>query len=81
MSNFADGILIVCHIKGEIHYLAGDINGDHQAMKSSNRRVEVIGGTVAGTLTGGPVGAVVGSIAGGTTMDGIITGVDSTVHD
>jgi hypothetical protein len=50
-------------------------------MKSSSRTVGVIGGGVGGFLVGGPPGAIVGGVSGGAAMDGIITGVDSAVHD
>lgn len=80
VSDFADGIPVVGHIKGGIHYAVGDKKGGDAAMKSSSRTVGVFGGAIAGTLTGGPVGGVMGGIAGGVAMDGITTGVESSIH-
>ena len=81
VSDFADGVPVVGHVKGGIHYACGDEEGGDNAMKSASRSVGVIGGGIAGGLVGGPVGAVAGGIAGGAAMDGITTGVDSLVHD
>ena len=81
VSDFADGVPVVGHVKGGIHYACGDKEGGDSAMKSASRTVGVIGGGVAGGLVGGPVGAVAGAIAGGVAMDGITTGVDSAVHN
>ena len=80
-SDFADGVPVVGHVKGGIHYACGDKEGGDSAMKSASRPVGVIGGGVAGGLVGGPAGAVAGAIAGGVAMDGITTGVDSAVHN
>ena len=81
VSDFADGVPVVGHVKGGIHYACCDEEGGDNAMKSASRSVGVIGGGIAGGLVGGPVGAVAGGIAGGVAMDGITTGVDSLVHD
>lgn len=80
LSNVANAVPVVGHVKGAIHYAAGDKEGGHQAMKSSSRSIGVIGGGVGGFFVGGPVGAVAGGIAGGVALDGLTTGVDSLVH-
>ncbi len=33
----ADGVPVVGHVKGVIHYAVGDTEGGHQAMRSSTR--------------------------------------------
>ncbi len=81
MSDLADGIPVVGHIKGGVHYACGDVDGGDSAMKSASRTVGVIGGGIVGGVLGGPVGAVAGGIAGGAALDGITTGIDSAVHD
>ena len=80
MGSLADGIPVVGHVKGVIHYAAGDKEGGDQAMKSASRTVGVVGGGAVGLLVGGPVGAITGGVVGGAAMDGITTGVDSAVH-
>lgn len=80
LSDMADGLPVVGHIKGGIHYACGDGAGGDKAMKSASRTTGVIAGGIIGTVTGGPVGAVAGGIAGGVAMDGITTGVESAVH-
>ncbi|GMT11644.1 hypothetical protein PFISCL1PPCAC_2941, partial [Pristionchus fissidentatus] len=80
LSNVADGIPIVGHVKGAIHAVAGDFPGARNAIKSANRSVGVVSGGVVGFLTLGPIGAVAGGIAGGAAIDGIQTGVESAVY-
>ncbi|GMS80374.1 hypothetical protein PENTCL1PPCAC_2549, partial [Pristionchus entomophagus] len=80
LSNVADGIPIVGHVKGAIHAAAGDFPGARNAIKSANRSVGVVSGGVVGFLTLGPLGAVAGGIAGGAALDGIQTGVESAVY-
>lgn len=77
--SLADGIPIVGHIKGGIHYALGDEAKGAQSMKSASRTVGVIGGGVGGFFVGGPAGSVAGGIAGGAAVDGIVTGIDSAV--
>ncbi|KAJ7351755.1 hypothetical protein OS493_035697 [Desmophyllum pertusum] len=79
-SDMLDGLPVVGHVKGLIHYRLGDKEGGDKAMKAASRTVGVIAGGVGGFLVGGSVGAVAGGIAGGAAMDGVITGVDSAVH-
>ncbi len=81
VSNIVDGVPVVGHVKGVVHYACGDKDGGDNAMKSASRTVGVIGGGAVGGLLGGPVGAVAGGISGGALLDGITTGVDSAVHD
>ena len=79
-SAFVDGIPVMGHVKGVVHYFWGDKDGGHQAMKSASRTAGIIGGGAAGFLVGGPVGAVGGGVGGGFVMDGTTTVVDSAVH-
>ena len=76
-----DGIPVVGHLKGAIHYATGDDSAGDKAMKAASRSAGVVAGGTAGFIVGGPVGAVVGGIAYGAAMDGIITGADSAVHE
>lgn len=80
LNDVADGIPVVGHVKGGIHYACGDKQGGDKAMKSSSRTIGVVAGGVGGMVVAGPVGAVAGGIAGGQAMDGITTGIDSAVH-
>jgi len=72
VSDVADGIPGVGHVKGSVHYILGDKEAGDNAMKSASRTTAVIGGAAFG----GPAGA----IAAGAAMDGITTGIDSAVH-
>ena len=80
VSNFADGVPGVGHVKGAIHYAAGDTAGGDNAMKAASRTTGAIVGVAGGLIVGGPVGAVAGGIAGAAVVDGITTGIDSAVH-
>ena len=81
VSDFVDGVPVVGHTKGVIHYACGDVEGGNRAMKSSSRTTGVIIGGIGGFAVGGPVGAAAGGVAGGAAMDGITTGIDSAVHN
>lgn len=37
MSNVADGVPVVGHVKGAIHYAVGDSDGGARAMRSATR--------------------------------------------
>ncbi|XP_037052470.1 uncharacterized protein LOC119086000 [Bradysia coprophila] len=65
----ADGIPVVGHFKGGIHYLVGDKEGGHRAMKSATRTTGVMAGGVGGFFLGGPPGAIAGGIYGGVVTD------------
>ena len=81
VSNFADSVPVVGHVKGGIHYACGDKDGGDNAMKAASRTTGAVAGGVGGFLVAGPPGAVAGGIGGATAMDLITTGVDSAVHD
>ncbi|ETO35039.1 hypothetical protein RFI_02035 [Reticulomyxa filosa] len=79
VNNFVDGIPVVGHIKGGIHYACGDNKGGDAAMKSASKTTGAVIGGVIGAVSGGPGGAVIGAISGSNIMDGIITGCDSAI--
>ena len=81
LSDTADAVPGVGHVKGGIHYACGDTEGGNKAMKSSSRTTGVIGGGVLGFVAGGPAGAAAGGVAGGLAMDSLTTGIDSVAHD
>jgi len=75
-----DGTPVVGHLKGAIHYAVGDTEGGDQVMRSASRTIGVIGGGVVGIAGGGPAGMVAGGALGGAAADGIITGIESSIH-
>lgn len=77
----ADGIPVVGHAKGVIHYACGDTDGGNKAMRSATRTTAVMGSGAAGFVVGGPVGAVALGIAGGASYDTTATVIDSAVND
>ena len=79
-SDCANGVPVVGHIKGGIHYACGDKDGGDNAMKSASRSTGVFIGGAVGGLVAGPFGAITGGVTGGAALDGITTGVDSAVH-
>ncbi|GBP13553.1 hypothetical protein EVAR_6901_1 [Eumeta japonica] len=79
------------HVKGLVHYLAGDIDEGNKAMREATRTTVVIGAGVAGSVAG-PAGAALGAAAGGMLMDsatsivtnepqGIFENIDNIVED
>uniref|UniRef100_A0A1I7T3A4 EF-hand domain-containing protein n=1 Tax=Caenorhabditis tropicalis TaxID=1561998 RepID=A0A1I7T3A4_9PELO len=73
LSNFADGVPVVGHVKGAIHHAVGDHEGGNKALVAATRTTGVMAGGAAGFLIGGPVGAVAGGIASGGALDGAAT--------
>ena len=84
-----DNTPAVGHVKGIIHYAAGDIKKGDQCMKGASRSAVVLTATV---LTGGAAAPVYGvaatavaagsaSVVSGAGMDAITTAIDSHVHD
>ena len=78
ITGMANGVPVVGHIKGAVHYAMNDKEKGDEAMKTASRTVGVIAGGIIGSLAG-PVGAVSGGIAGGALMDGLTTGIESAV--
>ena len=83
-----DGIPLVGHIKGLGHYVIGDFNGGHNAMKRSSRTTVVIlsgyfactimiptTATMEATITASSIG----SIIGGLSMDTLITLLENVI--
>lgn len=75
--NLANGVPLLGHIKGGIHYSLGDPVGGDAALKAASHTSSVMAGAAAGLLLGGPVGAVALGIGSGAAMDATITAVDS----
>lgn len=69
ISNLVNGIPIVGHIKGVIHYSVGDKDGGNKAMYQSTRASAVMAGAVVGGVIGGPAGAVGGAVYAGCLSD------------
>jgi hypothetical protein len=80
VSDFADMIPVVGHVKGGIHYAVGDKENGDNSMKAASRSTGVVAGGVGGFFVGGPVGAVAGGVTGGLLLDGVITSADSLAH-
>ncbi|XP_063878236.1 uncharacterized protein LOC135110173 [Scylla paramamosain] len=80
-SSCADGIPVVGHVKGVVHYAMGDVDKGNRSMEISTRNVAVLG---AGIVTGGlGAGVAVGAAAGigaGVAYDATATIVDNTVN-
>ncbi|XP_039621511.1 uncharacterized protein LOC120536989 [Polypterus senegalus] len=76
MNGAVDSLPVVGHVKGTVHYICGDKEGGHNAMKAATRTTGVMAGGVGGFLVGGPVGATVGGMMGGLAMDDAITCAD-----
>ena len=73
INGFLDGIPVVGHIKGGIHYLSGNSEAAVRSWKAATRVLAVtVGGILAG-IAGGPGAAAGGGIGGGVIMDAIIT--------
>lgn len=69
LSSTADGIPVVGHFKGVIHYAMGDDEKGDRSMVSATRTTSVMAGGAGGFLLGGPVGAIAGGVASGNAYD------------
>lgn len=76
-----DGIPVVGHVKGVVHYAMGDNEKGHRSMESATRTTAVVG---VGIATGGlGAGLAVGAAAGigtGFAYDGTATAIDYAVN-
>lgn len=77
ISNMLNGIPVVGHVKGVVHYVTGDSEAGNRAMCESTRSSLVMGGGVVG-LIGGPAGAVAGAMAAGALTDCVTSVVTGT---
>ncbi|KAI9324578.1 hypothetical protein DFJ73DRAFT_915618 [Zopfochytrium polystomum] len=75
-----DGMPVIGHVKGGIHYALGQQDRGDQSMKAASRTVGVLGGGVGGFLVGGPLGAAVGGVSGGAAVDCLATGIHSATR-
>lgn len=77
VDSFINGIPLVGHIKGGMHYATGDIEGGRTAMKAATRTSAVVAGGVVGFSILGPVAAVCGGAISGLASDAVITAYDT----
>lgn len=77
--NLVNGVPLLGHIKGGIHYAFGDTGGGDAALKAASHTSGVMVGGAVGFVVGGPVGAVGLGIGGGAAMDATITVVDTQI--
>lgn len=87
-SSCADGIPVVGHAKGIVHYAMGDVDKGNKSMEASTRTTAVLG---VSALTGGlGAGVAAGAAAGigtgitydatATIVDDVVNGEDATLH-
>ena len=81
-SRVADGLPVVGHVKGVVHYAMGDTEKGHQSMISASRSTAVL---TANLLTGGVGGGIVArkmaGVGSGVAFDGAHSFIDSAVKD
>ncbi|PIC54233.1 hypothetical protein B9Z55_003568 [Caenorhabditis nigoni] len=77
LSNFADGIPVIGHIKGVIHHIAGDHEGGSKALAAATRTTAVMLAGATGFVIGGPAGAFAGGVGAGGGFDAAVTLVSS----
>ncbi|XP_044583053.1 intersectin-2-like isoform X11 [Cotesia glomerata] len=68
LSNIADSIPVVGHVKGIVHYAVGDSEGGNKAMYQATRTSVVLGAGAAGSLAG-PAGAAAAAMYAGALTD------------
>jgi hypothetical protein len=73
INGLANGIPVVGHAKGAIHYMCGDKEGGNQAMNAATRSIVVGGGGIVGFCTAGPAGTALAGAAAGMGYDTMVT--------
>eukprot|EP00118_Oscarella_pearsei_P014350 m.122473 g.122473 ORF g.122473 m.122473 type:complete len:463 (+) comp37785_c0_seq1:239-1627(+) len=84
LEDLLDSLPVVGHVKGAIHYATGDREHGDKCMKDASKSTVSIGAMVAVAGTGGAAAPLVAgavAVTSSTVMDGVITGIDSAVHD
>ncbi|XP_063851226.1 uncharacterized protein LOC135094787 isoform X1 [Scylla paramamosain] len=80
-SSCADGIPVVGHVKGVVHYAMGDVDKGNRSMEASTRGVAVLGaGIVTGGLGAGVAAGAAAGIGAGVAYDATATIVDDAVN-
>jgi hypothetical protein len=80
LSQTANSVPIVGHVKAGIHKVCGDDKGASEAFKASTRTTAVIAGAAGGFCLGGPPGAIAGGMAGGIGADSTISVVQQSPY-
>lgn len=78
LSNAVDGIPVIGHVKGALHYAFKDEDGGDKAMMSATRSTLVMGAGVSGFALGGPVNAVIQGMGAGGTID-MVTSIAKSI--
>ncbi|KAI1645145.1 uncharacterized protein F4817DRAFT_367011 [Daldinia loculata] len=78
LSELADGIPVVGHIKGVVHLAMGDTEAAIHSEESASRTLVVLGAAALTGATGGAAAPVLAGVVGGILADGILTGIESS---
>ncbi|KAK4194490.1 hypothetical protein QBC40DRAFT_319439 [Triangularia verruculosa] len=77
VGEFANGVPIVGHIKGLVHFATGDTEGGIHAEEVASRTLVVMGAAALTGMTGGLAAPILGGVIGGVLADGILTGIET----
>ncbi|KAF9500703.1 hypothetical protein BDN71DRAFT_1381516 [Pleurotus eryngii] len=80
IGDIVDGIPVVGHIKGIVHFAMGDTEEGIEAEESATRSLAVIGAAALAGATGGATLPVLAAVVAGVAADGITTGIESARH-
>lgn len=80
LEGVCDSLPVVGHIKGGIHYILGQNERGHLAMKSASGSVVLIIAATGGTIAGGPAGGAAASLAASKGYEVMITAIDTTLN-
>ncbi|CAL4110425.1 unnamed protein product, partial [Meganyctiphanes norvegica] len=75
MSGILNGIPVIGHVKGGMHYALKDRKAGTASIKAANHTTAAITGGALGFMAAGPGGAIVGGIIGGTAADTVTTSI------
>ena len=76
-SSVVDGVPVVGHVKGIVHYAMGDKEKGNRSMEASTRTAAVLGaGVLTGGLGGGLVAGATAGVGSGVAYDATVTVID-----
>jgi len=80
ISELADSIPIVGHVKGLVHFAIGDTEAGAHSLEAATRTLAVVGAGALTAGTGGAAAPILAGVVAGIAADAAITGVESWRH-
>ncbi|KAJ5116800.1 hypothetical protein N7456_001148 [Penicillium angulare] len=80
VGDIADGIPVVGHIKGVVHFAMGDTEAGIRAEEGATRTLAVVAAGALVAASGGTAAPILAGVVAGLAADGVLTGIESARH-